>query len=167
MEPIILDEVFDKNLHRLIMKEISIIPNNEIVLDEKRSRITSNFNRFSKFSNLLLPVAKEIFQSDSLLPSYAFWARYLGKDAFLERHKDLNACTYTIDYCINQFIEWPIFIEGHEIILEPNQAVCFMGEDQEHWRGDWIPGNVVDMMFFHYVEPDHWWYTGNGGQYIW
>lgn len=147
------------------MKELSLTPNETIFWEESRSRTISTYNRYSKFSNLLLPLAREIFNDDTILPSYTLWARYLGAGGFLERHKDNNACTYTIDYCVNQFDPWPLVVEGEEFVLETNQALCFMGEDQEHWRTEWKPGNVVDMMFFHYVRPDHWWYTGEGGPY--
>ncbi len=165
MNPIILDEVFDKKTHSFIMKELSLTPSETIYWEENRSRTISTYNRYSKFSNILLPLAREIFNDKEIIPSYALWARYFGAGGYLEKHKDNNACTFTIDYCVNQFEPWPIFIEGEEYILEKNQALCFMGEDQEHWRTEWKPGNVVDMMFFHYVRPDHWWYTGDGGIY--
>lgn len=165
MEPRIIKNLFDKKTHSFIMKEISLTPNNEISWDGQRSRTTSVYNRYSKFANLLLPTARKIFNDDSILPSYSLWARYMGAGGFLERHKDSNACTYTIDYCINQFEPWTLVVENKEYILETNDALCFMGEDQEHWRKPWKPGNVVDMMFFHYVRPDHWWYTGDGGPY--
>ena len=93
------------------------------------------------------------------------WARYAGNNGFLEKHKDTNACTYTLDYCINQFQPWSLYVEGEEYALQPNQALAFLGEEQEHWRGEWTAGNIVEMMFFHYVEPDHWWFTGEGGRY--
>lgn len=165
MNPIIIKNLFDKKTHSFIMRELSLTPNNEIYWDSERSRTTSVYNRYSKFSNLLLPIARKIFEDDTILPSYALWARYLGSGGFLERHKDSNACTFTIDYCVNQFEPWPLVIEDEEYILQSNEALCFMGEDQEHWRTEWKPGNVVDMMFFHYVRPDHWWYTGEGGPY--
>lgn len=166
MEPIILDNVFNEKIHSFIMKELSLTPNNDIYWEESRSRTISTYHTYSKFSNLLLPIARKTFKNNEILPSYTAWARYLGFGGALEKHRDLNACTFTIDYCVNYFEPWPIIIEGNEYILKKNQAICFMGEEQEHWRPKWKPGNVVDMIFFHYVEPHHWWYTGDGGNYL-
>lgn len=166
MEPLVIKNVFDQKTHSFLMKELSFTPTNEIEWDQTRSRTVSAFNRYSKFSNLLLPIARKVFNNETILPSYAMWARYMGSGGFLEKHKDNNACTFTIDYCVNQFYPWPLIVEGKEYILNANDALCFMGEDQEHWRSEWKPGNVVDMMFFHYVKPDHWWYTGDGGPYL-
>lgn len=163
--PVILDDVFTQKQRDLLMLETAMTPNNQIEWDDERSRTISVYNRFSKFSLMLLPLARQVFGSDTLLPSYALWARYMGAGGYLERHKDSNACTYTIDYCLNQFEPWPLIVEDVSFTLHPNQALAFRGEDLLHWRPTWKPGNIVEMLFFHYVEPDHWWFTGEGGQY--
>jgi hypothetical protein len=108
-----------------------------------------------------LEAAREVFKSDTLLPTYGLFSRYKGYRSNLFRHRDANACTYTLDVCISQKIDWPIVVEGVEYSLNPNEALCFYGEDQRHWRDKFTDkeNNVVEMAFLHYAEPDHWFFT--------
>lgn len=113
-----------------------------------------------EYSNKMLPYAREIFKSDTLLPSYSLFAEYSDKIISLYKHKDANACTYTLDLVLYQEKPWPIWVDGVEYIAEENDAICFMGEDKYHWR-ETISDNTdkYGLIFFHYVEPDHWWFT--------
>lgn len=109
----------------------------------------------------LVPQARRIFNSETLLPTYAMFAHYVGPDARLPRHKDDNACTYTIDCCLYQTVPWEIWIEGKPYSLNPNEAVAYSGTDQLHWR-EKFPGkhgDYVAMVFFHFAEPEHWFFT--------
>lgn len=111
----------------------------------------------------LVPLARDIFKSDTLLPTYALLVHYESDKADLLKHKDSNACTYTIDICLYQNTPWPLWIEGKPYTLEENQAVGFYGEEQLHWR-EQFPNpetNEVGMLFLHFVEPDHWWFNEN------
>lgn len=108
-----------------------------------------------------LPKAKEVFGSDTLLPTYSCYVRYKGARANLYHHRDSNACTYTIDLCLTSNADWPLVVEKQEYLLNPNEALGFYGEDQLHWRTPFPDkeNTIIDMLFLHYVEPDHWWYT--------
>ena len=104
---------------------------------------------------------RSVFESETLLPTYAFFAHYTGENASLLKHKDNNACTYTIDVCLYAKTSWGLFVDGREHILDPGNALAFYGEDQEHWREEFPDPEVneVGMLMLHYVEPDHWFYT--------
>lgn len=119
-----------------------------------------------EYAEKLLPFARDFFKSDTLLHSYSLFSEYSDKNISLFKHKDDNACTYTIDLVVYQDKPWGIWVEGKEYILEENEAVLFWGEDQEHWR-EKIEDNdgVVAVIFFHYVEPDHWFFT-KGPEYL-
>lgn len=110
----------------------------------------------------ILPKAKELFKAEELDISYIMFAQYETEKANLPKHKDNNACTYTLDVCLYYDTPWAIWVEDKEYFLKPNQALLFYGEDQLHWRDDFPDpeNNVVGMMFNHYVEPEHWWHTG-------
>lgn len=113
------------------------------------------------YFNRAVPLAREIFDTPTLLPSYALAVHYTGKDAKLVSHKDDNACTYTLDLHLYGDVDWPLVVEGREYILKPNQALAFYGEDQEHWRPDFpSPESNVAAVFFHFVEPEHWFFNG-------
>jgi hypothetical protein len=40
----------------------------------------------------------------------------------------------------------------------------FMGEKYEHWRDTKVNNyDKIGVVFFHYVEPDHWFFTEGPG----
>lgn len=119
-----------------------------------------------EYSNLLLPKVKKFFKNNTILPSYSLFAEYSAETISLYRHKDANACTYTLDLVLYQNEPWDIYIEGQRFSANENEAVLFMGEEMEHWR-DTKNNNKdkVGVIFFHYVQPNHWWFT-EGPNYV-
>jgi hypothetical protein len=103
----------------------------------------------------LLPIARKVFKSETLIPSYAFFAEYNTPGSFLPKHKDNGGNTYNIDLCVYCKEEWPIFVEGRKFSFGVNEAVTILGEDQLHWRDKLGENNVVGNVFFFYVEPEH------------
>jgi hypothetical protein len=115
----------------------------------------------------LIPIAREQFNSSTLVPSYSLFAHYEGPEASLYKHKDDNACTYTLDMCVYQTEPWDLWVEDKNYTLYPNQALAYYGNDQLHWREKFPnpDSGYVAMIFFHFVEPDHWWIT-KGPSYL-
>lgn len=112
------------------------------------------------FSDKILPKARSFFNSDTLLASYSVFAEYSAKSISLNKHTDSNACTYTVDLVLYQNSPWGLWVYGVEFLANPNDAVMFMGEKYEHWRDSMDENSdKIGVVFFHYVEPDHWWFT--------
>ena len=114
-------------------------------------------------ANQLIGEARRQFNSTTLLPTYTLFAHYEGQDPApsLYKHKDDNACTYTLDMCVYQDEPWELFVEDKAYTLYPNEALAYYGNDQFHWREE-FPNpetNKVAMIFFHFAEPDHWYFT--------
>lgn len=133
-----------------------------------RWTISDNINPVLKNSlSSLTNLARDTFKSKTLLPTYALFAHYEGINAKLQKHKDDNACTYTIDLCVYQKTPWDLYVEGIPYTLHPNEALAYYGNDQEHWRESFPDpkNNYVAMIFFHFAEPDHWWFN-KGKEYI-
>jgi hypothetical protein len=116
-----------------------------------------------EYGEKLVPLAREIFNSKTLLMSYSLFCHYEGEQANLFKHKDSNACTYTLDMCLYQTEPWDLYVEGKAYTLYPNQGLAFLGEEQEHWREAYPNPDTqkVGMVFFHFVEPDHWFFEEN------
>jgi hypothetical protein len=162
--PLILDNVFEaRALH-----ELAALFSHERVKSFKYedfySRYITSDNstlELKKFHNYLLNLAREVFQSPTLLPTYACFAHYEGPNANLFKHKDTNACTYTVDFCLSQITPWDLWVEGKPYTLHPNQALAYYGNDQQHWREEFTnkQNNRVQMIFFHFAEPHHWFFT--------
>lgn len=123
----------------------------------------------AELAEKLTQTAREVFNSSGLMPTYTLFAHYEGQNPIpsLYKHKDDNACTYTLDMCVYQNEPWDLFVEDKPYTLHQNQALAYYGNDQMHWREE-FPNpetNHVAMIFFHFAEPDHWWFT-KGPSYL-
>ena len=120
--------------------------------------------------DFILPMARLVFNSETLLPTYSLFVHYEKRDSttpWLIKHKDDNACTYTLDMCVYQTETWDLYVEGKPYSLRENEALAYYGCDQEHWREvmNNPEGKYVAMIFFHFAEPSHWFFT-KGKNYI-
>jgi hypothetical protein len=169
-EPLVLSKVFnDQEFSELK----SLFPEERV----KSFEFDAGFSRYlasddavielKDYSEKLIPIVRELTGSNTMMPTYTLFAHYEGPNAHLVHHKDDNACTYTVDMCVYQKEPWDLWVENKPYTLYPNQAAAFYGNDQEHWREE-FPNkdtNHVAMVFFHFAEADHWWFT-KGRNYL-
>jgi hypothetical protein len=130
----------------------------KLIWDEQFGRYYSSNDRVgSQLLEYKTAEAREIFNSPTLLPTFCCFVEYSGPQARLHKHKDSNACTYTLDLCIYQTEPWDLWVDGKAYTLQENEALAYYGEDQDHWREDFPnPENQkVGLIFLHYAEPDH------------
>jgi len=172
LEPKIVENVFDQNFYNKLFEEFKSSAKSGYY-EEGFGRYTlgpSEESAFKEAFDKAVEIARVVFNKSTLLPSYAFFAHYEKKGNALPsllHHRDDNACTYTLDMCVYQTEPWDLYVENSSYTLYPNQALAYYGNDQEHWRND-MPNpeeQHVAMIFFHFVEPDHWFYK-KGPSYI-
>jgi len=166
-DPLILDKLFnDEDFKKLkdYLYNKEKTPNS---YDKGFGRYAFSDSIVDEYAQKITPFAREVFNSDALIPSYSLFAHYEGEEANLWKHVDDNACTYTIDMCVYQSDPWDLWVEGKPYSLEENQALAYYGNDQMHWREDFPKKDSqhVAMIFFHFVEPDHWYFT-KGQDYL-
>jgi hypothetical protein len=161
-KPFLLKNVFSDEDFLNIKNKIQLEKDNSVL---QYARFLGRFsiikeNFLQDEHNILLEKARGIFSKD-LLPTYCAYGLYKGFRANLPKHVDDNGCTYTIDLCVSYKTRWPIFVEGQEFDPQENEAVCYYGEDQYHWRNEFTDpsNNEVEMIFFHFAEPEHWYFT--------
>lgn len=169
-EPKIFNDLIDKKDFQQLKKYLLSIPKEKMTFDKARGRYNldeDNLCLFSQYSKIITPAARKFFKSKTLVPSYTLFSHYEGPLASLAKHKDDNACTYTLDLCVYQKYPWDIWVDDKPYTLHENQALGFYGNDQFHWRESfpYPKTNYVGMIFFHFVEPEHWFYT-KGPDYI-
>jgi hypothetical protein len=169
-EPLVINDILTKEDYNRLLLAVANPKSFEYSAGFSRYCIADNSLPILKeLADKLVPKAREAFKSKSLLPTYILFAHYEGQDPkpSLYKHRDDNACTYTLDMCVYQEEPWDLFVEDKAYTLYPNQALAYYGNDQLHWREE-FPNpetNHVAMIFFHFAEPDHWWFT-KGPQYL-
>ena len=134
-EAYILSEVFDSEYFFKLKESFALIKENNVLpynSDLGRYGINTidkdaGSDALNGAFDMITLKARSIFGQD-VKPTYALWVTYKGFKANLPRHIDDNACTYTIDLCVSHDVQWPIYIEGKELLLEPNQAAVYYGE---------------------------------------
>jgi hypothetical protein len=110
-----------------------------------------------------------------LEPGYNFLSLYGGAGK-CEPHMDEPYSMYTLDYCIEQSHDWPIWFsktvdwptletardwDARKLkedaalgfapkTLKPNGALFFSGSSQWHYRDEITPGGFCSLMFLHY-----------------
>lgn len=168
-EPFIVSPLFEEeDFHRLSQNLKSI--SKTLHYDPGFGRFTGSqiqIQILQEFTDKLTNTARKVFNSSTLLPTYSLFAHYEGLKSNLYKHKDDNACTYTLDLCVYQNFPWDLWVDGNGYTLHPNQALAYYGNDQEHWREQfpYPEKQHVAMVFFHFAEPDHWWFT-KGQSYL-
>jgi len=114
-DPVIIDNVLNIDDYN---KLISLVDNPKSFEYQKGfSRyVVSDFQMpfLKELAEKLVPLAKQVFNSNYLLPTYALFSHYEGLDPqpSLYKHKDDNACTYTLDLCVYQNDPWNLWVEN-------------------------------------------------------
>lgn len=157
-EPWIISPFWTEHRYKDIVNSINSLNKNDWKFEKGLNRYIVNGKYFDKLSMFELDRARKEFDNDNLLYTYSLIALYNQENSNLFKHKDDNACTYTIDICLYAEKPWPLIIEDKEYIISNNEAICFYGEDQLHWRPEFIPGNRVLMMFMHFADRNHWFF---------
>jgi hypothetical protein len=169
-EPVLVDDLLNSDDYSRLLKSLD---------NPKSFGFDPGFGRYcigdgglpilAELADKVTNTARQAFNSETLLPTYTLFAHYEGQDPApsLYKHKDDNACTYTLDMCVYQNEPWDLWVEDKNYTLYPNQALAYYGNDQMHWRKEFPnPGSQhVAMIFFHFAEPDHWYFV-KGPDYL-
>jgi hypothetical protein len=88
-----------------------------------------------------------------LFPTYSFFRLYtLLSD--LKKHSDRPSCEVSVTVMLgSDGTQWPIYMDGKPVDLNPGDACIYLGCELEHWRepfeGDWHL-----QTFLHYVDQN-------------
>ena len=124
--------------------------------DSQAPNSQSDYNCIS-FLELLCEKTHQVSSilEETVLPTYSY-SRVYYNESVLERHTDRDACEISLTLHLNGDKSWPISIQtpsGEEksVILEPGDAMMYLGTIAEHWR-DAYDGDYYTQVFLHYVR---------------
>ena len=124
--------------------------------DSQAPNSQSDYNCIS-FLELLCEKTQQVSSilEETVLPTYTY-SRVYYNGSVLERHTDRDACEISLTLHLNGDKSWPISIQtpsGEEksVILEPGDAMMYLGTIAEHWR-DAYNGDYYTQVFLHYVR---------------
>ena len=163
-DPILIKDVVEEATFKRIQKEVDDLCKS---LDISYWNVERGRTQFSNLHPLnilhqeLLPLVKEKIGKEDISPTYYILSVYEGKQANLHKHKDDDACQYTLNLSIYHKTLWPIWVSGKEYKLQENEALIYLGNDQMHWRNEFPDPdkNVVAAVSFFYCDHDHWYFT--------
>jgi hypothetical protein len=159
-----------KNFKYKLIKNFLTIEEIKLLTDYCRIKHRINFDSFDFQQNdngdtffygdplmeSLMVNKTELMQKETgleLLPTYAFWRMYT-KFADLKKHKDRESCEISVTVMIgSDGNNWPIFMDGTEINMEPGDAAVYLGCEIEHWREE-FKGDWHAQTFLHYVDKN-------------
>jgi hypothetical protein len=155
-------EMFER-IQKSILNRFETAPNYN---DEFGRADYENPEELNEAHEYILPMVREYYKSNTIMPAWTFLAVYYGKEAKLPKHLDFHAASYSVDLQFFHREKWPLYILGEEFTLDDNDAVFMNGNDLVHWRNDFPSPetNVVANAFFFYVEQDHWWFKEGDSQ---
>lgn len=97
----------------------------------------------------------------TLYPTYSFYRVYRNRDRLI-KHTDRPSCEISCTACFgysydSNDYQWPIFFDGHEVVMQPGDLVIYKGMEKPHWRNkfDISTKNAFHIQgFFHYVNAN-------------
>lgn len=105
----------------------------------------------------LLVTKKDIIEKHAnlkLFPCYSFWRMYVYLSD-LPKHTDRPSCEISVTININsdKSQEYPIFMNGKPILLNPGDGALYCGNEVEHWREEY-KGDWTSQVFLHFVDAN-------------
>lgn len=161
-EPVVIENLFNAEDTKRLKELLATGSPSKNWRDPNNSRRVLKFEELdSYFSKKLEPLAQRIFNDDKLLTTYSVYLDYNKPTSKLPMHKDNNACTYTISYCVSAKTPWALLIGDKSYTAADGTGVAFMGGYDSHGRPD-MPDpdtNRVEVVMFHFCPDDHWYFT--------
>jgi len=174
---VVIDDLFDAATQDQIREAVRNIPQNSLKDEEMRDfgrHIVHDYSLFVDLQQQLLPRMSAMVGRD-LVPGYNFLSLYGGAGR-CDPHMDEPGSMFTLDYCIDQSDEWPIWFSRvvdwptvetmrnwdpqaikadpalafRPHVLRPGEALLFNGSSQWHYRDAITPGGFCNLLFFHY-----------------
>lgn len=88
-----------------------------------------------------------------LKESYSYWRMYVHGSE-LHKHKDRPSCEISVTLNIgSDGTDWPIYMDGTPLVLNPGDAGVYLGCDVLHWRDEFF-GDWSAQAFLHYVDAN-------------
>lgn len=175
--PVMVDDLFDATTRQQLRDTVRTMPPATLKSHEMADfgrHIVHDFPWFVELQQQLLPRMSALAGRE-LVCGYNFLSLYRGGGK-CDPHMDQPKSMFTLDYCIEQSEDWPIWfsrvcdwptadimhswhpeaikadpaLEFRPYRIEPDKALLFCGSSQWHYRDPISPGGFCSLLFFHY-----------------
>lgn len=124
---------------------------------DEQSPNSQCFYNYLSFLELLCEKTPEISNilGETVLPTYSY-SRIYKNGSTLKPHVDRESCEISLTLHLGGDNSWPIYIKSPNdddicIILNPGDAIMYLGCDAIHWREKY-EGDEYVQVFLHYVR---------------
>ncbi len=170
-DPVVLKNIFTEDQAEELRQVVDeyLAPDKKFYFDDISDREVRRSKKLVKFNELLVPLAREVFNDPTLEATYSILLSYDSK-SHLVFHHDTNANIYTINYCVRSNVDWPLHFGREEprvrVNIPEGEALAFMGCDDYHGRErvDKPDAELINIMF-HFCPSDHWYFTKGEGHF--
>jgi len=128
---------------------------NNIWGDDQVSKSSAYYN-YLPFLEILCEKTLEVstILEEKVLPTYSY-ARVYNRGSILKSHVDRNECEISLTVHLDGDLPWKFYItkpndEVSSVILNPGDALMYLGNSAIHWRNEY-QGEWYAQTFFHYV----------------
>ena len=152
MENILPPDLFEKTKKHYL----ALVKSNEMEHDTREfKRLYKHRDYFFDYlhKGVILDHAHKMF-GINIKPSYSFLSYYNSPDSICPIHTDRPQCRYSIDMAIIQDFDWPIYVKFKPYLMRENQALCYSGTNDIHYRNKIPQHKPVGLAFFHFVDSD-------------
>lgn len=175
--PVVIEELLDPEQLAEVRQLAQSIPQEMLECHELRSfgrHVVHDHPAFTRLQRQLQPRVEKLL-GRRLVSGYNFLSLYNAAGR-CEPHLDEPFSMYTLDLCIAQDVEWPIYfskiidwseaeellqlspsqlrqrddLEFRQHVLEPNKALIFCGSGQWHYRDPMPGGGFCHLLFLHF-----------------
>jgi len=87
-----------------------------------------------------------------LLPTYTYCRIYTEENELVP-HRDRPSCEWSVTINLSQSDQWPIYMDGKEIVQNVGDGALYQGCEVYHWRKP-FKGKEYIQLFLHYVDAD-------------
>ena len=154
---LVITNFIDENKSLKLYKDYLFYCENSNTCGDPQVPGSKSVLNYLPFVEILCEKTQEIsyILEETVLPTYSYSRIYYNGN-ILERHRDRDACEISLTLHLGGDEPWPIFIktpknEDKSVILEPGDAMMYLGKSAEHWREEYT-GEKYGQVFFHYVK---------------
>lgn len=164
VKPHLIKNFFSPEMFEIVKEVVhaTTLGKDEQAYHPMMGRWESGISLSEDIENYVLEKVRKIFNNNTIVKGYHFTVKYQRRNGCIPNlweHMDQNGSQISINIAIENTANWPLIVNGKSYNQNPNDAVIFCGQQNEHGRPAYPTKDetvCTTQLFMHYSLPDHW-----------